>query len=267
MKAFIDVQMRIPHHVYIPEEDKVYKVTSLIEFLKGKEIKEVYVEEMNPELVESCHANGIKVYHLRIKNHRVWRQKYHLKKSHANDARLLYFIYQDHPEYFREYTPRQLPKDPDIERYILISREIKKIRQMIKINEKRGLPVEHLREYKKELNRLQSKLCRNLKKKYSFILEKFEDIKGIAGGNLLYFLTLIPRIDSFKSMRSFLVYLGLRAIYNRRNNYNREARQALIRIAMRVAQYNGIKFNPRKPNWRYLRQLAILIYTKLKDSS
>ncbi len=266
MKAFIDVQMRIPHHVYIPEEDKVYKVTSLIEFLKDKEIKEVYVEEMDSELMNQLLYNGIKIYHLRIKNHREWRKKYGLKKSHENDARLLYLIHKDHPEYFREYTPRQLPKDPDIEKYILILREMKKTKQMIILNERKGLPVEHLREYERELNRLQFKLYCNLKKKYSFIFEKFNDIKGLAGGNLLYFLTLIPRIDSFKSARSFLVYLGLRAVYDGRNNYNRKARQVLISIAIRVAQYNSIKFNPRKPNWKFIRQLAILIYTRLRGS-
>ena len=76
-------------------------------------------------------------------------------------------------------------------------------------------------------------------------------------------MTLIPKIDSFKSTRSFLIYLGLRA--TNRGLWNREARQVLINIAIRVAQYNGIKFNPRKPDWRYIRKLALLIYTRLRD--
>ena len=96
------------------------------------------------------------------------------------------------------------------------------------------------------------------------ILEKFSDIKGLSGENLLYFLTLIPDIKSFRSTRSFLRYLGLKSVEVNKL-WNREARDVLIKIAIKVAQYNNIKFNPRKPNWRFIRKLAITIYTRLRD--
>ncbi len=37
MKAFVDYQNRLPHHIYIPSEDRVYKVreNDFIEFLGG----------------------------------------------------------------------------------------------------------------------------------------------------------------------------------------------------------------------------------------
>ncbi len=136
---------------------------------------------------------------------------------------------------------------------------------MITFNKKRSLPIKSLKLYEKELIREQVKLVYTLKRKYKNILDRFSDVEGLGGGNLLYFLTLIPRIDSFKSTRSFLIYLGLRAVYNGRMNFNHRARQVLIRIAMKVAKYNGVRFNPRKLNWRYLRQLAILIYVRLRN--
>lgn len=86
----------------------------------------------------------------------------------------------------------------------------------------------------------------------------------MVGGNLLYFLTLIPDIKNFRSTRSFLIYLGLRA--TDRKMWSREARDILIKMAIKTAKYNGIKFNPRKPNWKYLRKLAITIYLRLRDS-
>ena len=52
MKAFIDYQRerrnisRIPHHTYIPEDNKVYKVKDeyVIDFLRKKGVSEVYIE-------------------------------------------------------------------------------------------------------------------------------------------------------------------------------------------------------------------------------
>jgi len=152
----------------------------------------------------------------------------------------------------------------DIQKYISLLREIKRTRQRIKTNEKLGLPTEKLKEYLKELGREQNKLSYYLKKRYRDILEKFSDIKGLSGENLLYFLTLIPDIKSFRSTRSFLRYLGLKSVEVNKL-WNREARDVLIKIAIKVAQYNNIKFNPRKPNWRFIRKLAITIYTRLRD--
>jgi hypothetical protein len=109
------------------------------------------------------------------------------------------------------------------------------------------------------------KLFYHLKRKYIDILDKFSDIKGLAGGNLLCFLTLIPEINSFKSLRSFLIYLGLRDSQGKR--WNREARQALIKMTMKTARYSNIKFNPKKPDWKYLRELAITVYTRLREKA
>jgi len=220
-------------------------------------VREVYLE--------SAPRDGIRVYILRSHNQNTLRKKYSLRKSHENDARLLYLVYKENPEYFRRYCRRQLDNDPDIQRYILVLREIKRTRQKIKINERLGLPTEKLEEYLSELKREEMKLLYHLKKRYSNILNLFSDIKGLSGGNLLYFLTLIPDIKSFRSTRSFLRYLGLRNVEVNKL-WNREARQVLIKVAIRVAQYNDIKFNPRKPNWSFLRKLALLIYTRLRDS-
>jgi hypothetical protein len=38
-------------------------------------------------------------------------------------------------------------------------------------------------------------------------------------------------------------------------------------MAMKTAKYNGIKLNPRKPNWKYLRELAITVYTRLREKA
>jgi hypothetical protein len=122
-----------------------------------------------------------------------------------------------------------------------------------------------LEEYLGELQRRQAKQLYLLKRRYSDLLDKFRDIKGLLGGNLLYFLTLIPDISGFKSIRSFLRYLGLRNAQGKQ--WNREARQALIKIAIKTARYDGIKFNPRKPNWKYLRRLTILIYMRLREKA
>ena len=265
MKAFVDYQNRVPHRVYIPSEDRVYKVRdeNFIDFLEMAGVEEVYIESAPREWIYKLLDNNIQVYILRNHSQNNFRKKYNLKKNHENDAKLLHFIYKEDPSNFRRYYKRHLDNDPEIQRYILVLRERKRIKQKIKINEKLGLPTRGLKEYLKELNKEQKKLLYHLKKKYKDILYEFSDIRGLSGGNLLYFLTLIPKIDSFKSTRSFLIYLGLRA--TNRGLWNREARQVLINIAIRVAQYNGIKFNPRKPDWRYIRKLALLIYTRLRD--
>ena len=75
------------------------------------------------------------------------------------------------------------------------------------------------------------------------------------------FIILIPEIESFKSTRGFLVYLGLR----RNRFYSREARQALIEIAYRLARRHGVKFKRRKPNWKFTRSVALVIFQRLRD--
>lgn len=207
----------------------------------------------------------IQVYILRYKNQNGLRKQYGLRKNHSNDARLLYLIYKEHLEYFGRYCKRQLNNDPEIRRYIILLREKKRIKQKIKVNEKLGLPTEKLEEYFWELQKEQARLSYYLKKRYKSILNKFSDVKGLAGGNLLYFLTLIPEVNSFKSTRSFLRYLGLRNIEVNKL-WNREARQVLIKIAIKTAKYENVRFNPKKPDWSYLRKLAITIYTRLRDS-
>jgi len=266
MKAFIDYQNKLPHRVYVPNDDKVYKVRdkNFIEFLEMTRVKEVYIESAPREWIYKLLENNIQVYILRSRDQNNLRWKYGLKKSHENDAKLLYRIYKENPEYFRRYCKRQLDNDPEIQRYMLLLREIKRTRQKIKVNEKLGLPTEKLEEYLWELQKEQAKLLRLLKKRYKSILNKFSDVKGLVGGNLLYFLTLIPDIKNFRSTRSFLIYLGLRA--TDRKMWSREARDILIKMAIKTAKYNGIKFNPRKPNWKYLRKLAITIYLRLRDS-
>ena len=265
MEAFVDYQNRVPHRVYIPSEDRVYKVRNedFIEFLEMAGVEEVYIESAPKEWIYKLLDNNIQVYILRSHNQNTLRRKHNLKKNHENDAKLLYLVYKENPANFRKYCKRQLNGDRNIQRYILLLREIKRTRQKIKINEKLGLPTEKLKEYLKELGREQNKLSYYLKKRYRDILDKFSDIKGLSGGNLLYFLTLIQDIKSFRSTRSFLRYLGLRSVEVNKL-WNREARDVLIKIAIKVAQYNDTKFNPRKPNWRFVRKLAITIYTRLR---
>ena len=129
-----------------------------------------------------------------------------------------------------------------------------------------GLPTSELEKYEKELNKERMKIFRRLKKRYSDLLKKFSDVKGLAGGNLLHFLSLIPEVKSFRSTRSFLIYLGLRAVPQKKE-WNREARDVLIKIAIKVARHNGVKFNPKKPNWKYLRKLALMIFQRLQEES
>ena len=267
MIAFLDFQIKTSHRVYIPHEDKVYKVNddALLNFLKRGNINEVYVESASKKFLYRLLNNGIQVYILRNKNQNNLRKKYSLRKSHENDAKLLYKIFKEDPNSFRKYVKRQLNNDPEIQLYVLILKEIKRVKQKIKTNQRFNLPVEELNRYLKRLLSEQMKLLYNLKKKYNNILNLFRDIKGLAGGNLLYFLTLIPEIKSFKSARSFLRYLGLRNVEINKF-WNREARQVLIRIAIKTSRYSNIEFNPRKPNWKYLRELAITIYTRLRDN-
>lgn len=265
MRVFIDFQNKVPHRVYLPDEDKVYRVRdeNLIDFLEITGVNEVYIESAPRGWIYRLLENNIMVYILRYKNQSKLRKQYGLRKNHSNDARLLHLIYKKHSEYFRKYSKRQLDNNQDIQKYIFILREIKRVRQKIKVNEKLGLPTEKLEEYLWELQKEQARLSYYLRKRYKSILDKFSDVKGLAGGNLLYFLTLIPDVNSFRSIRSFLIYLGLRA--TDRKTWNREARDVLTKIAMKTAKYNNIKFNQRKPNWKYLRKLAIHIYTRLKD--
>jgi len=269
VRAFIDYQVKLKHRIYIPEENKIYKVdnSKLTNFLKDKGIREIFIESAPKAWIQNLVNNDIKVHILRIKNHRAWRKKHNLKKSHENDVKLLYLLYKGNPRIFREYFKRQLNNDPEIQRYALILREIKRTKQKITVNKKLGLPTDKLEEYKRTLAKEQVKLLNYLSKKYSKILNKFRDIKGLAGGNLLYLLTLIPEIKSFRSTRSFLIYLGLRGVGKHYNNWNREARDTLIRIATRVAVCNKIKFNPKKPNWPFLRKLAVTIYQRLREES
>ena len=267
MKAFVDFQRSIPHRIYIPYEDNVYKVRDkdFIGFLEIAGVKEVYIESAPREWIYRLLDNNIQVYILREHNQNRLRRKHGLKKNHESDARLLYLIYKEHPEYFRRYCKRQLGYDPEIQKYILILREIKRTKQKIKNNKKIGLPTEKLEEYLNELQKEEAKLLYYLKRKYRDIINKFIDIKGLSGGNLLYFLTLIPQVRSFRSTRSFLRYLGLRNVEVNKL-WNREARQVLIKIAIKTAKYENVRFDPRKPNWRYLRKLALLIYTRLRDN-
>jgi len=253
--------------VYIPYEDNVYKVRDkdFIGFLEIAGVKEVYIESAPREWIYRLLDNNIQVYILREHNQNRLRRKHGLKKNHESDARLLYLIYKEHPEYFRRYCKRQLGYDPEIQKYILILREIKRTKQKIKNNKKIGLPTEKIEEYLNELQKEEAKLLYYLKRKYRDIINKFIDIKGLSGGNLLYFLTLIPQVRSFRSTRSFLRYLGLRNVEVNKL-WNKEARQVLIRIAIKTAKYENVRFNPRKPNWRYLRKLALLIYTRLRDN-
>jgi len=266
-KAFIDYQNKVEHRIYIPSEEEIYKVSDeeLIEFLRSKNITEIYIEAAPKQWIYKLLSNDVKVYILRIKKQRLWRKKYGLRKNHENDAKLLYLLYQENPKLFKQYVKRQLSIDSEIQRYRVLLKEKTRIEIKIKTNSKLGLSTEELKEYKKWLEREASKLLYHLKKRYSNIISRFNDIKGLAGGNLLYFLTLIPEIKSFRSAREFLVYLGLRGVGKHYNNWNREARDTLIRIATRVAVCNKIKFNPKKPNWSLLRKLAVTIYWRLRE--
>jgi len=232
VRVFIDYQNNIPHRVYIPDEDEVYKVSdsNFIDFIEFIGASEVYLESAPREWIYRLLENNIQVYILRCKNQNSLRRRYSLRKNHEDDAKLLYLIYSENPGCFRRYVKRQLDDDPDIQRYILLLREKKRIRQKIKVNEKLGLPTEKLEEYLKELDREIAKLLYHLKKKYKNIIDLFSDSKGLSGGNLLYFLTLIPEVKSFKSTRSLLRYLGLRNVEVNKL-WNREARQVLIKIA------------------------------------
>ena len=146
-----------------------------------------------------------------------------------------------------------------IQQYKATLRKLARIRQMKKNGY--GEYVGQLSVIERKLVNEEVKLYYRLKKKYRNVLEMFPEFKG-AYGNLLYLLNLIPEIRSFRSTRSFLIYLGLRT---RRKSWNREARQTLIEIAYRVAREQGVKFNRRRPNWKLTRKIALTIYQRLRD--
>jgi len=91
-------------------------------------------------------------------------------------------------------------------------------------------------------------------------MDLFKAVKGMSGGNLLYFLAIVPEIRSFRSLNAYLAYLGLRGGLN----YSREARDVLVKITAKVCRYNSLPFNYRKPNWKAVRRVARLIYYILR---
>jgi len=145
-----------------------------------------------------------------------------------------------------------------IQQYKATLRRTAKIRQMKENGY--GEYVGQLSVIERKLVNEANKLYYHLKRKYSCLLEMFPEFKG-AYGNLLYLLSLIPEIKSFRSTRSFLVYLGLR----RNRFYNREARQTLIEIAYKIARGQGVKYRRKKPNWEFTRKVALTIYQRLRD--
>ena len=38
-------------------------------------------------------------------------------------------------------------------------------------------------------------------------------------------------------------------------------------MTMKTARYSSIKFNSKKPDWKYLRELAITVYTRLREKA
>jgi hypothetical protein len=88
--------------------DGVYKVRDgeFLEFLRITGINEVYIESAPREWIYRLLQNGVQVYILRRKNQNSLRDRYNFRKSHENDARLLYLIYRDNPSYFRGYVKR-----------------------------------------------------------------------------------------------------------------------------------------------------------------
>jgi len=267
MRAFIDYQMermnksRIPHHIYIPKDNKVYRVRDedIIDFLRSKRIREVYLENAPTEWLYNLLDNSFKIYILRFKRLiKEYRKKYNMKKNHENDATLLYIIYKDNPRKFGEYHKREL-YDPSIQKYKAILRKIAKIRQMRDDGYEEY--IEQLSVIEKKLLNEANKLYKRLKRKYKRILERFPEFEGTYG-NLLYFMSLIPEVNSFRGARSFLIYLGLRT---RCRIWNREARQALIEIAYKFAKKQGVKYKREKPNWKFIRKIALMIFQILRD--
>jgi len=143
-----------------------------------------------------------------------------------------------------------------IQDYKAILRKIAKIGQLMK----NGYgEFEELAVIEKKLVNEANKLYKRLKRKYKDLLEKFPEFKGDYG-DPLYLLSIIPEIKRFKNTRRFLVYLGLR----RNRFYNREARQALIKIACKLAKKQRIGFRRRRPNWGFVRKIALVIFPETK---
>jgi len=107
----------------------VYKVRdeNFIDFLEITGITEVYIESAPRGWIYRLLDNNIQVYILRSHNQNILRRKYGLKKNHGNDEKILYLVYKENPSYFRRYCKRQLDNEPEIRRYILVLREIKRI--------------------------------------------------------------------------------------------------------------------------------------------
>lgn len=252
MKAFIDIHQKLPHYVFLPRENRIYKVRNLAEFLILKNIKEVYVEDVqHPELAELFNK-GIRIFHLRIKNHNLWRKKYRLKKTHENDAKLLFLIYKDHPEYFREASVEHL-RDLDIILYEKIKKfvvELKTLRHLYNNNN------EELEELMKLMNKMKKRLYKRIVNKYSSkYLSKFPNIKGLKGISLIMLLQHLQG-RRFNSLNHFLKYVGIKS----KSNYNRRAKALLFNIAVKVKLHNGLSWSTGKM-MRYIARLIYYTYT------
>ena len=273
IRAFIDWQIRRKHAVYLPSEDRVYRMADgeLIDFLKSKRVREVYLEGASRKRLYDLLDAGFRVFTLRRRNQREERKKRNIKKSDEDDAKLLYEIWRGDPKAFGEYHVRALdalvPGDPTVNdeklrRYRKVARKLADLKQ-----ELREWPDdEDLMRRIKRLSREKWRLARELNEKYGKLLAEFSDIKGFSGPTLLLWLAEAPALQEFSNLREFLVYLGLRAVYERNKHFNKKARQYLWLLAQQVR-----KCQPERKEgesiWQTMRWLAAEAWGRLRAQS
>jgi hypothetical protein len=247
IKAFIDLHVKKPAVIYYDGGLVKASVDSLISVLSDLHVREVYLEPSNISMLREL-SELFDVYILRGNYIAEFRRRFNISKSDENDARALYQIYLNDREKFIKYIPRELPRDVDIFIYEKLTKLIVQLKNMEADN-----------EIIKEILRMRRSLSRKICKKYSNILEIFHDVRGLGGVALIHFLMLIPRINSFKSVNSFLRYLGIKS-----KNGNRRARALLYVMALQVKRMND---NYRMYSiTKIQRLLARVIYRRLKES-
>lgn len=168
-------------------------------------------------------------------------------KTDENDVKLLEEVYYSEQNAYTLYLPRQISKDIDVLAYEKLTKVIVQFK---------NLSVGG--DLIKEINAVRRKLARRIRKKYKDIIDLFSDVKGLGGVSLIHFLMLVPEVTSFRSLNSFLRYLGIKS-----SRGNKRARTMLYRMALQIKRSN--KELRKYSITKIQRYLARIIYQRLRE--
>ncbi len=243
--AFIDLHSRRPAYVKFYNDDKVLKISNelLIKTLLRYGVEEVYVEPSNITIIQEL-SRYFKVYILK-KNIRELRATKGLKKADETDVRILEEIYFSDNDAYTIYLPRHIPKDLDVSAYEKLTKVIVQLKNM-------GADKDLIME----INKIRRRLARRITRRYRDVIDLFNDVRGLGGVSLIHFLMSIPQLTSFKSLNSFLRYLGIKS-----SKGNKRAKAILYRIALQMKRngYKGYSIT------KIQRLAAKIIYQRLRE--